>query len=248
MAKSSERKFPWITEYNIAHRGLFEPGTPVEENTLAAVTAAVNAGYAVEVDARTSADDIVMVYHDDTLDRLTDDTGSVSKWGFKQLQKMEVGNSGRGVPALAEVLDVVDGKVPIFIELKSPPHDDIQKLCAGVRHCFEGYRGQVAVMSFDPRIIVWFRQYMPKYARGVILGREAMLNLRYRLAFVYWLRKTKPDFLACDINLLPNGFCTRWRNKGKPLLSWTIRDEKLKAIGRQHADVLIFEKSANIEI
>jgi len=244
MAKSTDRNFPWLTEYNIAHRGLFEAGSLAEENTLAAVTAAVDAGYAVEVDVRTSADDIIMVHHDDTLDRLTDGTGPVSKWGFKQLQKLEVGNSGRGVPTLAEVMDTVDGKVPIFIELKPPSHDDIQKVCAGVRHCFEGYRGQVAVMSFDPRIVAWFRQYMPKYPRGVILGREAMLNLRYRLALTYWKRKTRPDFLACDINLLPNGLCRRWREKGKPLLTWTVRSKKLEDIGRKHADALIFEKPA----
>lgn len=244
MAKSSSRSFPWLTEYNIAHRGLFEAGTALEENTVAAVAAAKAAGYAAEVDVRTSADDIIMVYHDSTLERLTESSEPVSRLGFKQLQKIEVGNTGKGMPTLPDIMEEINGEVPLFIELKSPSHDDIQKVCAGVRHCFEGYRGPVAVMSFDPRIVAWFRQYMPNYPRGVVIGREVLLNWKNRLLVPFWLRKTKPDFIACDINLLPNSFCERWRAKGKPLLTWTVKDKKLEEVGREHADALIFEKPA----
>jgi len=246
MANKQDRNFPWLNGRNVAHRGLFEAGTSAEENTLEAVERAVKAGFAVEIDVRTSADDIIVVFHDNTLERLTNGEGLVAKWGFKQLQNTLVGNSGKGVPSLPEVMDIVSGQVPLFIELKSPDHDDIQKVCAGVRHCFEGYRGPVAIMSFDPRIVAWFRRYMPKYARGMIVGREALLNWKNRLVIPYWLRKTKPDFLACDINLLPNSFCERWRRKGKPLLTWTIKDESMAKIGQEHADALIFEKGSGI--
>jgi len=244
MAKKQDRIFPWLTEFDIAHRGLFETGTAAEENTVAAISAAKEAGYAAEIDVRTSADDIIMVYHDNTLERLTPGEGPVAQWGFKQLKALEVGNSGAGIPTLPEIMDVIDGEVPLFIELKSPSHNDIQKVCAGVRHCFEGYKGPVAVMSFDPRIVAWFKQYMPKYPRGIVVGRETLLQWKNRLAVPYWLNKTKPDFLACDINLLPNSFCERWRKKGKPLLTWTVRDKKFEEIGRKHADALIFEKPA----
>jgi len=247
MAEKNTRNFPWLIQYNIAHRGLFEAGTVAEENTIAAVAAAKTAGYAAEIDVRTSAEDIIMVYHDDTLERLTTGTGRVSSWGIKQLQALEVGNSGKSMPTLPDVLELIDGEVPLFIELKSPSHNDIQKVCAGVRHCFEGYKGPVAVMSFDPRIIAWFKQYMPKYPRGMIIGREVLLNWKNRLLVPYWLNKTKPDFLACDINLLPNSFCARWRTKGNPLLTWTVRNKKLEEIGRAHADALIFEKPAVVK-
>jgi len=248
MAKKNDRSFPWLTEYDVAHRGLFEAGTLAEENTLAAISAAKESGYAAEIDVRTSADDIIMVYHDDTLERLTSSKGPVAQWGFKQLKTMEVGKSGMGIPTLPDVMDVIDGQVPLFIELKSPSHDDIQKVCAGVRHCFEGYKGPVAIMSFDPRIVAWFKQYMPKYPRGVVIGRETLLNWKNRLAIPFWMNRCKPDFLACDINLLPNSFCGRWRAKGKPLLTWTVRDEKFEDIGRKHADALIFEKPAVVKL
>lgn len=241
----TDRNFPWLTEYDIAHRGLFTPGTECEENTIAAVSAAVEKNLAVEIDARATADNIIIVYHDDKLDRLTEGTGPVGKWGFQQLKKYTVGNTGQPMPSLPDIMDIVDRQVPIFIEIKSPgPKRDIQQVCAGVRHCFEGYAGPVAIMSFDPRITAWFRTYMPKYARGVIVGREALLHWKSRLAIPFWLRKTKPDFLACDINLLPNSFCQKWRKKGKPLLTWTVKEKHMVEIAREHADALIFEQPA----
>lgn len=244
MKPNPKRDFPWLTQQDVAHRGLFVAGTDREENTLAAVKAAKDKGFAVEIDVRTSADDIVMVFHDHTLDRLTDGNGPVSKWGFKQLQQYVVGETKAGIPTLADAMEVINGEVPVFIELKSPPHGEIQQLCAGVRHCFEGYKGPVAVMSFDPRIVAWFREYMPKYARGVVIGREVLLDWKARLAIPFWLRKTKPDFLACDINLLPNSFCKNWRAKGNKLLTWTVRNKVMEEVGRKHADALIFEKPA----
>ena len=241
---SKKRAFPWLTEFDVAHRGLFRKGSAAEENTMAAVSAAMQAGYAAEIDVRTTADDIVIVFHDDTLDRMTDGVGRVDMWGFQQLKKHTVGASGQPIPSLPDVLDVVDSQRPLFIEIKSSRKLDIQKVCAGVRHSFEGYPGPVAVMSFDPRVVSWFKDYMPKYARGLVVGRELLLNFRSRMLLSYWLRKSKPDFMACDINLLPNNFCARWRGRGKPLLTWTVRTQQMEEIARQHADALIFEAPA----
>ncbi len=241
---NNTREFPWLTQYNIAHRGLFIPGTAAEENTIAAVEAAMQAGYAAEIDVQMTADDIVVVFHDDTLDRMSDGQGELSKWGFQQVRKFTVGASGLPIPSLPDILDITNRKLPLFVEIKSPKKNDIQKICAGVRHCFEGYGGPVAIMSFDPRIVAWFKNYMPKYARGLIIGREGMLSIRRRLGLSYCISKIKPDFLACDINLLPNTLTTKWRKKGKPVLTWTVRDKKMEEIGHQHADALIFEAPA----
>lgn len=245
MAKNSgNRDFPWIKQFDVAHRGLFRPGTVAEENTVAAARAAVDAGFAVEIDVRMTADDIIVVFHDESLERMTDAAGSIGMIGFERLSQHMVGSSGKPVPTLHDVLDVIDSEKPIYVEIKSSHSVDLQKLCAGVRRSFEGYPGPVAIMSFDPRVVQWFRNYMPHYARGLIIGREFLLGIRKRFALSMWVRKTKPDFLACDINLLPNTICESWRKKGKPVLSWTIRDQKMEQIGRQHADRLIFEAPA----
>lgn len=242
--KKSKRDFPWLTEKDVAHRGLFKAGSLAEENTIAAVSDAVHAGYAVEIDVRATTDDIIVVFHDETLDRMTDGTGPVAQWGFQQLRQFNVGASRQPMPSLPDVMDAIDGHQPLFIEIKSHPKMDIQKLCAGVRHSFEGYLGPVAVMSFDPRVVQWFKSYMPKYARGLIVGREFLLGIRSRLALALAVHKTKPDFVACDVNLLPNTFCTKWRENGKPVLTWTVRTPEMEKIAREHADAMIFEAPA----
>ncbi len=238
------RDFPWLAQKSIAHRGLHKAGTEAEENTLPAIEAALNAGFGIEVDVRATVDGIIIVFHDDTLDRMTDGTGPVDKLGFAEMQHHIVGKSDRPAPSLPDVLELVDRQQPVYVEIKSSRKADIQMICAGVRHCFEGYGGEVAVMSFDPRIVAWFKKYMPRYPRGLILGREFMLNWRARMALSFWLKRVTPDFLACDINLLPNSLCERWRKQGKPVLTWTVRDKKMEAIGQQHADALIFERPA----
>ena len=240
------RDFPWLTQNNVAHRGLHRAGTEAEENTLAAVKAALDANLAIEVDVRATVDGIIIVFHDDSLDRMTDGNGPVGKLGFAEMQRYNVGKSGRPAPSLPDVLELVDRQQPIFVEIKSSRQTDIQMVCAGVRHCFEGYGGEVAVMSFDPRIVAWFKKYMPRYARGLIVGREFMLSWRARTALSFWLRRVTPDFLACDINLLPNSLCSKWRKQGKPVLTWTVKNRQMEEIARQHADALIFERPAVI--
>ncbi|MCJ9429237.1 glycerophosphodiester phosphodiesterase family protein [Kordiimonas marina] len=243
-SQPTQRDFPWIASGDVAHRGLFRAGTKAEENTLPAFKAALEAGFAIELDVRTTSDDIVVVFHDDTLERMTNAKGEVSNWGFQQLQKHNVGNSGLPIPSLPDVLEAVDGKQPIYVEIKTRLDKDIQKVCAGVRHCFEGYAGPVAVMSFDPRVVKWFATYMPKYARGLIIGRDALLKIRNRMLLGFWASRTKPDFFACDINLLPNSFARRWRERGGKLLTWTVRTPEMEQIARQYADAVIFEAPA----
>lgn len=245
--ETGTRSFPWLTEFDIAHRGLHTPGSKEEENTVAAVIAAISAGFAVEVDVRATVDGIIVVFHDETLDRMTDGTGPLSKLGFSQLQQYNIGNSEQPAPSLPDVMEAIGEKQPLFIEIKSSKDTNIQLLCAGVRHCFEGHGSKVAIMSFDPRILTWFKTYMPKYARGLVVGREFLLSWRHRTALSFWLRRTKPDFMACDVNLLPNSLCERWRKNGKPLLTWTVKDKKMEAIARKHADALIFERPAVVE-
>lgn len=246
MAKNgkNDRSFPWLTTQHVAHRGLFTPGTAAEENTIAAVERAIQAGFGVEIDVRATADDIIVVFHDDELERMTGGDGTVSMWGFQQLKKHQVGASGLPIPSLPDVMDTVDSRAPLFIEIKSSPKTDVQKLCAGVRHSFEGYPGPVAVMSFDPRVIKWFREYMPKYARGMVIGREFLLGIKSRIALSLAVSRCKPDFLACDINLMPNTFCSKWRAAGKPVLTWTVKSNEMEAIANQHADAMIFEAPA----
>ena len=177
MTKSPARDFPWLKTPFIAHRGLFTPGTEREENTLAAIKAAVDQGYGLEIDVRITADDLIVVFHDETLDRMTDASGHVGRFGLQLIRKHNVGKSGKPMPTLPEALDIIKGKVPLFIEIKSSPTIDVQKTCAGVRHCFEGYKGQVAIMSFDPRIVACSKNICrPIHAVGWLAGKPCLAS------------------------------------------------------------------------
>ena len=240
----TERHFSFLGAKHVAHRGLFENSTTAEENTLPAVSAAVEAGFGVEIDVRMTADEQVVVFHDDNLDRVAGVEGKVSEMTYRDLQAHMIGESGRPMPLLHEVLDEIDAREALFIEVKSKREDDPSRLCAGVRRAMEGYAGDVAVMSFDPRVTQWFKTVAPKIARGLVIGEEALGSTKARLLLKFAVSKSKPDFLACDIRQLPNKFCTTWRKGGKPLLTWTVRTADQEVTGKAHTDALIFEKPA----
>jgi hypothetical protein len=85
---------------------------------------------------------------------------------------------------------------------------------------------------------------MPSYPRGWVVGREALLSIKDRMLSKYAIWRTKPDFLACDINLLPNSLTSSWASRGHPLLTWTVRTEEHEEIARMYTDGMIFEAPA----
>ena len=234
----------WIGARDIAHRGLHGTTPGRIENTLSAIDAAASKGYAVEIDVQVTVDNLIAVFHDRTAERLAGQKQHISALTLSECQQMPLTGTDDRIPSLPDALDCVAGRVPIYIELKSWSGTPLPLLCAGVRRALEGYRGDVAIMSFDRNIVEWFARVVPALPRGLVIGRGALLNLRHRLRLPLWLWRQNPAFLACDINLLPNGLCRRWRASDKPLLTWTVRDKKQENIGRQHADALIFEAPA----
>ena len=106
----------WLTEHPVAHRGLH--GNGLIENTLGAARAAVEANYANEVDLQLTADNEVVVFHDDTLDRLTDATGPLTARTLTELKQVALRGSGELIPTLQELLDTVSGRTPVVVELK----------------------------------------------------------------------------------------------------------------------------------
>ncbi|MEO1613683.1 MAG: glycerophosphodiester phosphodiesterase family protein, partial [Pseudomonadota bacterium] len=102
----------------IAHRGLHDRAAGVIENSRAAVAAAVEAGYGIEIDLQLSADGEAMVFHDDELTRLTAERGPVRDRTAIELRRIDLDGGDEGIPTLAEILDIVRGAVPLLIEAK----------------------------------------------------------------------------------------------------------------------------------
>ena len=102
-----------------AHRGLHSPDKSVPENSLAAFAAAADAGYGMELDVQLSKDGEVVVFHDDTLDRVTGVAGRVDAFDWAELKEMPLCGTGHHMPLFTEVLATVAGRTPLIVELKS---------------------------------------------------------------------------------------------------------------------------------
>ncbi len=228
-----------------AHRGLHGGGRV--ENSISAFRAAIEQGYGIELDVRMSLDAQVIVFHDDTLDRLTRETGPVHRRSRRELCQIKFSDSNEAIPGLDDVVSMVAGRGPILVEIKADG-PNIGKFCLRVRRALEGYRGQVAVMSFNPEVVRWFRRHAKSLPRGLVITEgqnvDVAAQLKARFARHAMLWRAKPDFIAYDIRNLPSRFAAAQRKRGLPVLTWTVRSADEEARAAEHADEIIFEHPA----
>ncbi len=211
------------------------------ENSPTAFAGAIARGLGIECDVQRSGDGQAVVFHDWELDRLTDASGAVSERSAAQLGAIRLKGSEDTIPLLAAVLQQVSGQVPILIEVKSRRDKRVFALCLAVRRALEGYAGQHAVMSFDPRVSRWFARYSPHTVRGLVVTEENARTLSGRVRRYLALWHARPDFLAYDIRALPSSFPEAQRKRGLPVLTWTVRSPELATRAAQHADAPIAE-------
>jgi glycerophosphoryl diester phosphodiesterase len=229
----------WLTRWEYAHRGLHGLGVP--ENSLAAAEGAVARGMGIECDIQMSADGVPMVFHDWDLARLTGSEGTAGAQAAEALADLALLGTEQHPPRLGLFLAVVAGRVPLLIEVKSLPAHDVERAGRAVAEEIASYSGAVAVMSFDPRVPIWFARNAPAMVRGLV-GTDS-----YENGFEGAWRKpeilaaAQPDFLAIDVRDLTRPEAAAWRNGGKPLLTWTVHSPETRAIGHAHADAVITE-------
>lgn len=229
----------WLRGMVYAHRGLH--GSGVAENSPAAFAAAIAQGLGIECDVRRTADDRAVVFHDATLGRLSARDGVLDQLTVGEVTAIPLIIGSEFIPTLRDVLGQVAGRVPLLLELKTDRHRSVHRLCRAVRRDLEGYRGPVAVMSFDPRVGAWFAMRAPRVVRGLVVteenGRTLSGHVRRRLA----LWSARAQFLAYDVRDLPSGFAAGQRKRGLPLLTWTVSSPALRDTAAQFADAPIAE-------
>lgn len=233
----------------IAHRGLHDHAKGIVENSTSAVSAAMGKGLAIEVDLQCAADDMPIVFHDDTLDRLTLETGPIGARTAEALANVPLRNSADHILSLPALLALVNGYVPLVLEVKSTWRRD-GKFEAKIARLLAAYKGPVAVMSFDPHCLAAFRQVAPDLPRGLIADRFddpehwQGLKLWQRLAMRNLLSSAiaRPNFIAYDIAALPAlaPLIARFLF-GLPLLTWTVRTKEERERALRYADAMIFE-------
>lgn len=238
-AASAAGRAGWLRDWQYAHRGLHGDG--VAENSPAAFEGAIAGGLGIECDVQISRDGRAMVFHDWTLERLTDEAGDVVARDCAELERIALRVGGEHIPTIEALLAQVGGRVPLLVEIKSKRERDPVTLCAAVERALRTYEGAVAVMSFDPRVPKWFADHAPDVVRGLVVTEENDRGLAGRLRRRLAFRHARPHFLAYDVRDLPSAFAAAHRARGVPLLTWTVRSPDLRARAAAHADAPIAE-------
>lgn len=227
----------WLTARPIAHRGLHDMNKTRWENTLAAFEAAAASNYAIECDVHITLDGEVVVFHDTDLKRLTGTEGYVWQRTGAEMTALTVGGTAEHVPTLAQMLELVAGRVPLVIELKGTPgHDD--GLVAAVCKQLRRYKGKVAIMSFDH----WLIRDFPKHAGDIPTGLTAWGSKPHEVEMHFPMLMHGVSFVSYALDQLPNAFATFVKRElGMPVITWTVRDAAAVAKTYAEGDQITFE-------
>jgi len=235
----------------IAHRALHDRAAGRPENSRAAVRAAVEAGYGIEMDLQPSSDGVPMVFHDYDLRRLTGTAGRVRGHTAAELGKMVLLGGDEGIPTLAEVLAIVDGKVPLLIEIKDQDGAmgaDVGPLEEAAAALLRAYRGPLAVMSFNPHSVAAFHAAAPEIPVGLTTSAYAAADWPLLPAAVREDLRAIPDydrvgasFISHEAADLGSARVAELKARGAAILCWTIRSPEAEAKARAVAANITFE-------
>ena len=226
-----------------AHRGLHDlkPGTP--ENSMAAFREAVAHGYGIEMDIHLTKDHIPVVFHDDTLLRVCGVDERLKKFTYEELQKYTLLDSNEHIPKLCDVLDMVNGQVPLLIEYKV--ERNAKRLCKTCNELLVNYKGQYCIESFHPFAINWYQWHRMDIVRGQLSTNflaEKISLPRFLITHLIGNGFAAPDFVAYDClyaKEISRRICKKiYRSLA---FAWTVKSEEEYEYCKKHYDSFIFE-------
>ncbi len=228
-----------------AHRGLHDNETEAPENSLPAFQKAVDAGFGIELDIQLTKDEQVVVFHDDTLERVCGTEGKVSDYNYEELKSLTLCKSQAHIPLFTEVLELVDARVPLIVEFKGN-HSTDMSLCPIADEILKKYKGVYCMESFNPLMVAWYREHCSRVVRGQLSerffadGKKTMLHFVLQNLLLNFY--AKPDFVAykwSDRKTLALRICrSLYRNTA---VAWTIQSQETLDMARTHFDLFIFD-------
>jgi len=230
----------WLCTKYIAHRGLHDENCP--ENSIAAFKKAIEKNYAIEIDVRPLADGTVVVFHDERLGRLTGKDGFITHYNYEDIKDLTLLKTKEHIPTLDQVLEAVDGKTPLLIEIKNMGKVGFEK---NVWKSLSKYKGEYAVQSFNPYSLEWFKINAPHVKRGQISSyfkNTPGINFAKKFALKRMLLNKKvsePNFISYQAEYLPNRYVRKYSDL--PLLAWCVRSEDAHNKIKKCCDNIIFE-------
>ena len=239
----------WIVKSPIAHRGLHSEKVP--ENSISAFKQAVKNKLPIELDVIALADGTPVVFHDEKLARMTGCDGFISSLNISDIEGLKLQGTKEKIPTLAEALEVIDGKVPVLIEIKNT--GKVGPLEKAVWKELIKYDGEYAIQSFNPFSLEWFKNNAPKVKRGQLAGffknSTTLTGIkRYALKrMIFNKRVSEPNFIVYDGSDIPNKYLKKYYGV-VPVLAYTIRTEGEEIRLKGFCDNIIFENYTPISI
>jgi glycerophosphoryl diester phosphodiesterase len=240
----------WLVATPIAHRGLHDRARGIIENSPSAAEAAIARGFPIECDVQLTRDSDAVVFHDFTLDRLTDQTGAVVERTSAELAELALaGSASDRLPTLRGFLDRIGGRVPLVVEIKSRFDGDM-RLTDRTCEVLRGYGGPFCIKSFDPAVVARVRIVAPGITRGIVaesthdhssydrLSPEQKRSLANLLHF----EESQPQFVSWHVKDLPVAATYLSRLLGHlPVMAWTVHNPEDRARAERYADQMVFE-------
>ena len=229
----------------IAHRGL-HTNPDIPENSMAAFRRAIDAGYGIELDVQLTTDDRLVVFHDETLERVCGDSRKLHELSYAELQELRLFGTEERIPLFRDVLETIAGRVPLVVEIKSEGRylRTTELTCETLRD----YRGPYCVESFHPMVLRQVAKLLPETLRGQLSTDYAKENVqrpawqRFLLTNLMFNFLSKPDFLAYDCQYADHFSFRLCRRLYRPVsAAWTVRSREQLVKGREAFSVFIFE-------
>lgn len=233
-------------ERYIAHRGLFDNSGGAPENSIPAFRRAVEAGYGIELDIQLTTDGTLVVFHDENLMRMCGADRILTKCSFDELKRYKLADSKETIPLFEEVLDLISGRVPLIVEIKS--EGDWKSTAKQAAEVLDSYKGCYCIESFHPFAVAWFKKNRPEMLRGQLstdyfkdkIERnwfEKFLLTNLMLNFM-----SRPDFIAYN-HLWSDQFSFKLCRKlfSVEKAAWTIKSRQEMDDANEVYDIQIFD-------
>lgn len=230
----------------IAHRGLFN-NIDIPENSISAFKKAINYNYGIELDVQLTSDNILVVFHDESLLRMTGKDLTLRNCSYKQIKNIKLLNTNETIPKFEDVLKVLKPSAPLIIEIK--PEGKYIETTKTVIEIMKDYKGIYNVESFNPLVVRYLRKNEPQIIRGQLSYNYCNDNksklskfMKFVLTNLLLNFYTKPDYIAYD--------CTNISNPSFKLISkvfhgecvaWTVKSQKEYEQIKEYYDVIIFD-------
>jgi glycerophosphoryl diester phosphodiesterase len=240
----------------VAHRG---GSCLAPENTLAAFRNALTLPVdAVELDVQMSRDGQLIVFHDSTVDRLTDGKGNILDLDFATLRSLNAAATFPGnwpeteqIPALSEVLTLVKERARVYIEIKTSERDGIYgrypRISEAVLRAVRIARmlNRVLIISFDWPVLLHIKSLEPRLQTGAIVSHDVW-DPGAENAFAMLLsqmRKFGCSWVNMDRCLFTEELPARIHEQDLKLGLWTVNTlEDLRRFASAHVDSLTTDR------